>query len=223
MKKNWTLVIEDSLGFQWDHALDFHPRSSLGVSSFSWLVHFLFPPSLLEFNISDMFCILFAHSSFRVVRTRGGSSTFKVIAPAPERLLLLFFSAKPPFLGPEVLVWSHLFITEQVPLKLNASLKWHCNFGYFSQKTDFTHLSRNVPSLSFWHRAERSRIEANNLTSQGLGTCLCGLLWKTDEHMELQFILHFLNVKTEEKKKKKKAWVEGELATTHIRKLVLRV
>lgn len=41
--------------------------------------------------------------------------------------------------------------------------------------------------------------------------------------MELQFILHFLNVKTEEKKKKKKAWVEGELATTHIRKLVLRV
>ncbi|KAB5511260.1 hypothetical protein DKX38_030055 (mitochondrion) [Salix brachista] len=48
-----------------------------------------------------------------------------VIAPAPERLLLLFFSAKPPFLGPE-----------------------------------------------------------------------------TDEHMELQFILHFLNVKTEEKRKK---------------------
>lgn len=50
-----------------------------------------------------MFCILFAHSSFRVVRTRRGSSTFtltliKVIAPAPERLLLLLFSGSPLFL-----------------------------------------------------------------------------------------------------------------------------
>ncbi|PHT49269.1 hypothetical protein CQW23_13477 [Capsicum baccatum] len=42
-----------------------------------------------------MFCILFAHSSFRVIRTRGGSSTFKVIAPVLERLLLLLFSGSP--------------------------------------------------------------------------------------------------------------------------------
>ncbi|YP_173381.1 hypothetical protein NitaMp035 (mitochondrion) [Nicotiana tabacum] len=42
-----------------------------------------------------MFCILFAHSSFRVIRTRGGSSTLLVIAPVLERLLLLLFSGSP--------------------------------------------------------------------------------------------------------------------------------
>lgn len=57
-----------------------------------FICQLLLPPSFLEFNISDMFCILFALSSFRVIRTRVGSSTFKVIAPVPERLLLLLFS-----------------------------------------------------------------------------------------------------------------------------------
>lgn len=45
-----------------------------------------------------------------------------------------------------------------------------------------------------------SALEANNLPSQGWWTCLFGLLWKTDEHMELQFILNFWNVKEKIKK-----------------------
>ncbi|PHT70822.1 hypothetical protein T459_25926 [Capsicum annuum] len=42
-----------------------------------------------------MFCILFAHSSFRMIQTRGGSSSFKVIAPVLERILLLLLSSLP--------------------------------------------------------------------------------------------------------------------------------
>ncbi|KAK8499197.1 hypothetical protein V6N12_076047 [Hibiscus sabdariffa] len=43
-----------SLGFQWDHALDFNPRSSLGVSSFSWLVDLL----LSLFHLLPLFCLM---------------------------------------------------------------------------------------------------------------------------------------------------------------------
>lgn len=43
-----------SLGFKWDHALDFNPRSSLGVSSFSWLVDLL----LSSFHLLPLFCLM---------------------------------------------------------------------------------------------------------------------------------------------------------------------
>ena len=41
-----------SLGFQWNHALDFNPRSSLGVSSFSWLVSSIYCPSFAWWKTS---------------------------------------------------------------------------------------------------------------------------------------------------------------------------